>query len=230
VRRIVTALVGLALAVLVVGLALVPLTQPIFTRSVAERFSLAEEAGLPRGRMLDVAEQVRAFVAGPDGSLLPTEVDGRAGFDASAISHLADVRRVISGARLVTWALALVLGLWLGLAVARGRLGYIARVMRAGAIWCAVLIALGAIAGLADFEALFSAFHGIFFAEGTWTFPSDSLLIQTFPESFWAAAAGVWAGLVLLGAVLLAVGARVLSASQVEPSPPPQEGFSADGA
>jgi integral membrane protein (TIGR01906 family) len=230
VRRIATALVGLALAVLVVGLALVPLTQPIFTRTLAERYSLAEEAGLPRGRMLEVAEQVRAFVAAPEGSMLPAEVDGRAGFDVSAVSHLVDVRRVISGARLVTWVLALLLGLGLGLAVARGRLGRVARVMRAGAVWCAVLVALAALAGLTDFDALFSAFHGIFFAEGTWTFPSDSLLIQTFPERFWATAAGVWAGLVLLGAVVLAAGAGILSASHAEPLSPSEEAVSADRA
>jgi integral membrane protein (TIGR01906 family) len=230
VRRIATALVGLALAVLVVGLALLPLTQPIFTRALAERFSLAEEAGLPRTRMLEVAEQVRAFVVGPAGPALPAVVDGRTGFDDSAVSHLADVRRVIAGARLVTWSLAILLGIWLGVAAARGRLGYVARVMRAGALWCVVLIAIALLAGLTDFDALFSAFHGLFFAEGTWTFAADSLLIQTFPEPFWATAAGVWAGLVLLGAAVLAVGARMLAASQVESSSTAGEGVSADRA
>ena len=229
-HRIATVLVGLALAVLVIGLALMPLTHPPFTRVLAERFSLAEEAGLPRDRMLDVAEQVRSFVVDSAGPTLPDAVDGRSGFDASAVSHLVDVRRVITGARLAVWALAIFLALWLGVQVVRRRLDRVARAMRAAAIWCAVLVVLAALAGVLDFDTLFSAFHGLFFAEGTWTFASDSLLIQTFPEAFWATAAGVWAGLVLLGAAVLAIGAHVLVASQVESSPSPQRGSSANGA
>jgi uncharacterized membrane protein len=85
--------------------------------------------------------------------------------------------------------------------------------MRAGAVWCAVLIALAVLAGLSNFDALFTAFHGLFFAEGTWTFAADSLLIRTFPEQFWATAAGVWAALILLGAVALALCARALAMS-----------------
>jgi len=218
VRRLATALVGLALAVLVVGLALAVLTQPFLTRTLSSRYSLAEEAGLPRERMLAVAEQVRSFVAGPDGMTLPSVVDGRPGFDGSAVSHLADVRSVIAGARLVTWSIAILLVVWLGVQVVRRRFDRIAQALRAGAIWCAVLVVLAAVAGMLDFEALFSAFHGIFFAEGTWTFASDSLLIQAFPESFWAVAAGLWAGLILLGAAVLAMASMAVAASREKPS------------
>ncbi len=228
--RIATGLAGLALAVLVVGLALVPLTTPSATRILSQRFSLTEEAGLPRDRMLEVAEQVRAFVAEPADSTLPESVDGRAGFDASAVSHLEDVRSVISTAQLVTWGLAVLLGISLGVAVTRGRIDQVARVMRAGAIWCAALVVLAALAGLLDFDRLFTAFHGLFFAEGTWTFAADSLLIQTFPERFWATAAAVWAALILLGAVGLAAGAHLLGAAQAKADNPRHEGSSADRA
>jgi integral membrane protein (TIGR01906 family) len=215
VHRVWSALIGLALAVLVIGLALALLTQPLFTRTLSERFSLAEEAGLSRERMLEVAEQVRAFVADRGSTTLPEVVDGRPAFDAPSVSHLADVRRVIAGARLLTWVLAITLAITLAVAVARRRLDGIAVALRAGAVWCAAFVLLTVVAGLLDFDALFSSFHGVFFAEGTWTFASDSLLIQTFPEPFWATAAAVWAGLVLLGAVLLALGARAVRASQV---------------
>jgi integral membrane protein (TIGR01906 family) len=212
-QRVASVLLGLALAVLVVGLALVPLTQPFFTRMLAERYSLAQQAGLSPGRMLDVAEQVRAFVASPGDSTLPAVVDGRQAFDPSAVSHLADVRSVISAALLFTWALAILLAIWVGVELARNHQDRIARAMRAGAVWCAVLIALALFAGLSNFDALFTAFHGLFFAEGTWTFAADSLLIQTFPEQFWATAAVVWAALILLGAVALALCARALAGS-----------------
>jgi integral membrane protein (TIGR01906 family) len=217
VRRVATVLLGLALAVLVVGLALVPLTQPLFTRVLSERYSLAQEAGLSQGRMLEVAEQVRAFVAEPQGTTLPAEVDGRPGFDASAVSHLADVRRVISAALIFTWVLAILLAAWVWVALSRHHADRVARALRAGAIWCAVLVVLAAVAGMANFDALFTAFHGLFFAEGTWTFSADSLLIQTFPEQFWANAAAVWATLILLGAGALALSARALAKSYSEP-------------
>ncbi len=229
-RHVWSVLIGLALAVFVVGLALALLTQPFFTRTLAERFSLAEEAGLPRERMLDVAEQVRAFVADRGSATLPDVVDGRPGFDAPSVSHLADVRRVIAGARLLTWALAIVLAITLATAVARRRFDGIAAALRAGAAACAVFVLLTVVAGLFDFDALFSSFHGVFFAEGTWTFASDSLLIQTFPETFWATAAAVWAGLVLLGAALLALGARAVRASQAEASRSRGQGSSGNGA
>ncbi len=212
-RHFATALVGLALALLLVGLALIPLTQPPFTRVLAERFSLARDAALPPSRMLEVAEQVRAFVVGPEGPTLPAVVDGRPGFDESAVSHLDDVRRVISSARLVTWGLAIALALWLGVLIARRRLDRVAAALSAGAVWCVVLVVVAALAGTLDFDALFSAFHGVFFAEGTWTFPSDSLLIQTFPEQFWAAAAAAWALIVVLGGVALGLGGWALRRS-----------------
>jgi hypothetical protein len=41
VRRIATALIGLALAVLVIGLTLIPLTTPVVTRVLAQRYALA---------------------------------------------------------------------------------------------------------------------------------------------------------------------------------------------
>jgi integral membrane protein (TIGR01906 family) len=230
VRRIATALIGLALAVLVIGLTLIPLTTPVVTRVLAQRYALAEEAGLPPQRMLEVAEQVRAFVADPAESTLPEQVDGRPGFDVSAVSHLADVRRVITAAQYATWVLAILLGIWLGVALARGHQRHVGHALLAGAVWCAALIFLAALAGTLNFDALFTAFHGLFFAAGTWMFASDSLLIQTFPEQFWATAAALWAGLILLGAVGLAAGSHLLLAPSKAPLPTVHEGPSADRA
>ena len=217
-RRLATAAVGLSIAVFVVGAALFVLTQPPLTRLLAARFALAEQAGLPRERMLSVAEQVRAFVAG-SGASLPGVVDGRPGFDAAAVSHLEDVRSVIGGARVVTLVLAALLALWLWLELARGRADRIAEAMGVAAWWCLGLVVLAVAAGIFSFDALFTAFHGLFFAEGTWTFAFDSLLIQTFPEPFWAAAAGLWAGIVLLGGGALWAGARAIRLSEARVAP-----------
>lgn len=54
-----------------------------------------------------------------------------------------------------------------------------------------LLIALAAWAVI-DFNGLFRWMHSILFAQGNWTFSADSLLIQLFPEAFWAAMAALW--------------------------------------
>ena len=196
-------LAGLLLAVLVIGAALLPLTTSTFTRALARRYALAGEAGLPAPRMLEIAEQVRAFVISGRGDSLPATVDGRSGFDAAAVSHLVDVRRVIAWARLATGIAAILVASWIVLLVRRERVRALASACFAGAALCVGFLALAVMAGAVSFDALFTWFHGLFFSAGTWEFPADALLIQVFPEPFWAAAAAWWAGLVLLGAVLL---------------------------
>lgn len=209
-RRASTWLVGLALAVFLLGASVVPLTIPAFTRIVASRTSLAQDAGLSQERILQIAEQVRQFVAGNDAQPLPSTVDGRPGFDEAAISHLLDVRRVLAAARIATGVLALVLAFGLAVEVARRRTDRIADALSAGAVWGVALVLLCVIAATSDFEAFFSAFHGLLFSAGTWTFPYDSLLIQTFPEPFWVSAGVVWGGLVLAGAGMLGLGGMTI--------------------
>lgn len=207
-------LVGFALAMMVAGLAILPLTGPAFTRALSQRYSLAEEAGLPPERMLEIAEQVRAFVVESKGDSLPVTVDGRSGFDAGASSHLIDVRVVLSRARLFTGVLTLLVTGWLVLEFRRKRTDAIVAALRAGAILTLVLIAAAVAAAFSNFDSFFTAFHQLFFASGTWTFPYDSLLIQTFPEPFWIASGAAWALTMALGAALLAWLARLLSTSE----------------
>lgn len=213
-RSVSTWVVGLALALVVVGTAVLALTAPGFTRALAERFSLAAEAGLSPERMLEVAEQVRAFVVTSNADSLPATVDGRSGFDGSAVSHLIDVRRVLNAARLFTGLLTALVTIWIALELARKRPERIADALRAGAILAVVFVALAALAAVLDFERFFTAFHGLFFRSGTWTFAFDSLLIQTFPEPFWATCGAAWAVLTVLGAGALLGLARLLTAQR----------------
>ena len=199
-RRPVTWLLGAGFALFLIGVSAIALTAPAFTHIVASKTSLAEQAGLPLPRMLQIAEQVRVFVVDADSPPLPVAVDGRPGFDAAATSHLADVHRALEGARVVTGVLAAVLAVVIGVEVARKSTDRIADALFAAAIASAVLVALAVLAATVNFDAFFSAFHGLFFKAGTWEFPSDSLLIQTFPEPFWIVAGAAWGALVALGA------------------------------
>ena len=82
--------------------------------------------------------------------------------------------------------------------------------MNVAAVLLVVAVGVAVVAAVTSFDAFFTAFHGLFFAAGTWTFPADSLLIRLFPEPFWEASGAAWAALVLAGAGLLALAARLL--------------------
>ena len=78
---------------------------------------------------------------------LPATVDGRPGFDAAAVSHLRDVRRVLDrGAGWSPGVLAALVAVWLGVHIARRAvLGDLGRLLRGSGV-CAVIVVLGAVA------------------------------------------------------------------------------------
>jgi integral membrane protein (TIGR01906 family) len=193
-------------AALVTGSAVIALTVPAYTSAMSQALGIAQTAGLPQADVLHLSGQVRALVADREYDPLPSVWKGASAFDAAAISHLLDVRRVIGAARVATGVAALMLAAYVAFCVGQRRFRRLGTGMRAGAALCGALIVLGVIAASVDFESFFAAFHGLFFSAGTWTFPYDSLLIRLFPERFWMASGACWAALLALGAgVLLAV-------------------------
>ncbi len=212
-RRLLDWVMGLVLAVFALGIALVPLERAWFTAALSGRFSLVAESGLAADRVAQAAEQVRAFVVEGIGTL-PARVDGRSGFDAAAVSHLADVHDLLAAAWLLTFLLGAILFVWAGVAVVRRRPADMAPALRIGAVLTVALPLVTGVFAVADFDRFFTAFHGLFFSAGTWTFPYDSLLIQLFPEPFWASAAAAWAGLVVGMAALYGLASMFLARNQ----------------
>lgn len=194
--------VSVVLAVAVLGLTLLPLTSSLFVRTLVTAVHAEELTGLGREQTQQAAEDVRRFVLDEDAPPLPAAIDGRSAFDASATSHLVDVRRVLLPARFAALLGAVMAAAW---AMLRGRQK---RFLLAGALSAAgwmlgASLALAALVGVSDFDAFFTWFHGLFFAAGTWQFPADALLIQVFPLPFWMSAAAIWGGLVLASVGLL---------------------------
>jgi integral membrane protein (TIGR01906 family) len=204
------------LAVLAAGLPLIVLETPGVTQSLVARYAQEERTGLPPARTLALAEKVRAFVVRGDGEL-PDQVDGRAGFDASAVSHLLDVRAVLWWARLLTGLIAAGVAVWLAWAVARRRLTEVATALKVGAGMSVAAVIVVAAVAVADFDTFFSAFHGLFFESGTWTFSADSLLIQLFPEPLWATLGALWAALVGLVSACYWVAGALLGKKRFSP-------------
>lgn len=218
-RRLVIAIGTVGLALLVVGLSLQIVLLPGFTRALVERVGSAELAGLSQETTLELAEEVRVYVSVSDAPTLPRTVDGRPGFDERQSSHLDDVRAVIIPATWLTWGLFAGALVWLGLAV---RAAGATRDTLRRAAWFAgiavlVTIPVAGLAGVVDFDALFTRFHGLFFAAGTWQFYSTDLIIQLFPELFWVIAGAAWGVLAMAFAVCLAVAARFFGVPRETP-------------
>ena len=104
---------------------------------------------------------------------------------ADALSHLDDVYHVVAGARIGLIVVALVaVAACAHMAVRVGRRA-LGGVAQAAGIAVVAVFALLAAWVVADFNGFFAAFHSLFFANGTWTFSYDSLLITMYPPEFW---------------------------------------------
>lgn len=203
-ERVEATLAAIVIAVAIVGATLLPLTTPLFVRTLVIAVEAEQITGLGRDLTLEAAESVRRFVLDPDAPPLPAVLGGQPAFDESAVSHLLDVRRVLVPARWATLAAGLLLAAWMGIRrrTSRGRCLIGTALSTAAGLLVGAAV-LGIVVGLADFDALFSWFHGLFFKPGTWVFPDSALLIRVFPLAFWVTAAAIWGALVLAASGLL---------------------------
>lgn len=111
---------------------------------------------------------------------------------SDALSHLQDCTPIFTTGRIstgVVGAFGIVGLIAIGFLAGRKRVGK--TLIAASALVVGVLAALG-IWAFVDFDGLFTWMHTLFFAQGSWLFDANSLLIRLFPEAFWAAMAGLW--------------------------------------
>lgn len=123
---------------------------------------------------------------------------------ADAISHLDDVYRVVSVAKLALAVIAVLCVAGLAHVAVRINRRVLGRVLIAGGAFVLAAFAALGIWALVDFYGLFGVFHSLFFQAGTWTFSIDSLLITLYPTAFWMGMAGIWLA-VTCGLSILAV-------------------------
>ncbi len=109
------------------------------------------------------------FVSITDSQLLPQEH-----------SHLIDVQRALG------WLFILGLaGMFFLFGVWRVHRKIILDVTRDGVNIGIAVIGVLVMVSVLNWSWFFTQFHRVFFAEGTWQFPINSILIQLFPQSFW---------------------------------------------
>lgn len=119
-----------------------------------------------------------------------------------ALSHLDDVFSIVqnaSGALYLTAAIAAVACIAITWRAGTRHLGIV--LVMAGSV---VLIAFAILAiwVIVDFNGFFSSFHALFFSEGSWTFPSESLLITMYPPEFWMGMGVVWLATTVIASIL----------------------------
>lgn len=196
------ALLTLAVPVVLLFWPLYPLVTPAFVHwqytlpnvPPADIYTPAERIRLSDPNLLYLRGKVtRAVLSG-----LRTDA-GNLAMRAEEVQHMADVEAVMRRmylAQRVALALALLCGgaLWL-----TGRGGQVRRGLRQGVAIIGVLMGLILASSFINFDVFFTAFHGLFFEAGTWTFYAEDTLIQLYPLPFWMNAVIAYGALVLLG-------------------------------
>ena len=131
-------------------------------------------------------------------------------FSQETVSHLDDCNGLFRGA--LSWVAAIAIAALAALAftgVTGGKRRMWAVLVAAGTLVLAAFAALGIWAAV-DFAGLFAALHGLFFAQGSWTFPYDSLLICSLPTEFWMGMGAVWLAVsVLLSILSISIGFKL---------------------
>ena len=167
---------------------------PQTTEMLAGAFSGNGNPGTPfsHDELVQAAVATRDYTVGSN--------DGEAVF--SMLHH------VVAGARIGLIVVALVaVAACAHMAVRVGRRA-LGGVAQAAGIAVVAVFALLAAWVVVDFNGFFAAFHSLFFANGTWTFSYDSLLITMYPPEFWIGMGAVWlAATGLLSIASIVVGA-----------------------
>jgi integral membrane protein (TIGR01906 family) len=131
-----------------------------------------------------LAEQHRAwseYITG--GRIDPPDLGNL--FTADEISHMADVRRVFDGAKLLIPAGLFVMAIRLQRARSRS-VGAMLRLVRDGAAAAGVAVAAVGIVAVFAFEQAFLLFHEVFFPQGNFLFdPTTSNLVRLYPDWYW---------------------------------------------
>lgn len=169
--------------------------------SASERSSLAHDGILsiwPLGPGDSALEEARL------------ESGGEA-FGSGEISHMSDVRGVVTGI-LALWLASVLITAAIFLRYPRQSL---ISAVRAGAVLTLASFAVVGLASVLAFDQLFTIFHEVLFDDGTWTFPLDSTLIGLYPERFWVTATGAF----VLLATLQALGLLWWAARERRPGP-----------
>jgi integral membrane protein (TIGR01906 family) len=198
---------GIAAALVVLGLAILPFLNPVWVGFEQERSNVAGWTGYDAATIRTVTGSILGdLVIGPPD--FAVSVNGAPVLNEREREHMRDVRRVFGSFYIGAAGGLVILGAAFVLMRGAARRTLWHRLSRAGVAISAVTV-VGGVGALLFFDAAFEIFHEAFFPPGTFLFdPRTERLVQLFPEQFWVeSATGVGVVVVVLGLVL-AVAAR----------------------
>lgn len=105
-------------------------------------------------------------------------------FTGAELGHMADVRVVFIAVEIAALVAAAILFVLVARARGRGPAA-VARLFRAGALIAGTGVAALAGAAAVSFDALFLAFHLVFFPQGNFLFDPTSNLLALYPDEYW---------------------------------------------
>jgi len=128
-------------------------------------------------------------------------------YTSSELSHLEDVKKVMAWTNIVYLLLLLFVTIYIILKIKDRSKEELISLLRTGGKVTLISIGIIIFLSLFFFNTLFTLFHQVFFPQGNWMFPPDSLLIQTFPLTFFThISLFIFAQTVLYGMIFIGVG------------------------
>jgi integral membrane protein (TIGR01906 family) len=106
-------------------------------------------------------------------------------YNPSELSHMEDVKSVVTGMRIALAALTVILLIFTMININKGNKHLILQSFHNGGWGILGLIGAIMILLVISFNQLFTWFHQIFFESGTWRFYTSDTLIRLFPMRFW---------------------------------------------
>lgn len=198
--RAASVITGLATAIVVVTLAILPFLTPQWVSFEQGRSNAAAWTGYTIAELDAATGSILSnLVFGP--ADFDVQVRGQSVLDQRERDHMRDVRTVFAG----LFVLAAISAVVLVVAGRRPERRATWRAVRRGALGLAVaVVALGGVAFVA-FDALFEAFHEVLFPAGSYDFdPTTERLVQLFPFQFWQETAIVVGVVIVLASAIVA--------------------------
>lgn len=125
-------------------------------------------------------------------------------FNERELSHMVDVKKVVTGMRIALFSAILITIVITIAAVRMGMKSSIVLAYRRGGWGVIGLIMLILVFVALNFSKLFTYFHKIFFESGTWQFLTSDTLIRLFPMRFWQDA------FIFVGVISLVLGIAII--------------------
>ncbi len=182
---LVSLVVGIAAALVIVAIAILPFLTPAWVGFEQGRAQAAAWTGYSEGDLRTATDAILAdLVIGPPD--FDVAIAGVPVLTERERGHMRDVRGVFAGFYLLAIVGA---GVLVGAFLLARRPARRARLWRrlglAGRVIAVATVALG-IVGVLFFDRAFEVFHELFFPAGSFLFdPATDRLVQLFPETFW---------------------------------------------